>query len=87
MFDNNEYSNDAKINDKLYKISIVNFKTKVLANDDNDLLPHHDLTVGNPNLSLFATTPRSLQATGNTTTIQVKTLVENYPGGFCANNG
>jgi len=43
--------------------------------------------VGNPNLSLFATTPRSLQATGNTTTIQVKTLVENYPGGFCANNG
>ena len=60
MFENNEYSNDTKINDKLYKMSMKNFKTKVLANDDNDLLPHHELTVGNPHLSLFASFPRNL---------------------------
>lgn len=87
MFENNEYSNDTKVNDKLYKLSMQNFKTKVLVNDDNDLIPHHELTVGNPHLSLFATSPRNLQANSNTTTIQIKTLVENYPGGFCANNG
>ena len=87
MLENNEYSNDTKINDKLYKMSMKNFKTRVLANDDNDLIPHHELTVGNPHLSLFASSPRNLQATSNTTTIQVKTLTELYPGGYCANNG
>ena len=87
MVDNNEYANDTKTNDKLHKLLIQNIKTKVLRNDDNDLVPHHEFQAPSPQLSLFATSPRSLQSveTNNTTQVQVNTLTELYPGGYCAN--
>jgi hypothetical protein len=62
-----------------------------LRNDDNDLIPHHTLEASfvKPQSLSSNITFRNLQATGDSTTtkIQVKTLVEPYPGGYCFNQG
>ena len=41
LFENNEYTYDTDLNEKLYQMFKKNFKSKVMRNDQNDLIPHH----------------------------------------------
>ena len=41
LFENNEYTYDNELNEKLYKMFKEDFKRRVARNDDNDLVRHH----------------------------------------------
>lgn len=48
LFENNEYTYETELNEKLYAKFKEHFRTKVLRNDENDLLTHHTFVMNSP---------------------------------------
>ncbi|TNV79791.1 hypothetical protein FGO68_gene10759 [Halteria grandinella] len=93
LYQNQEFTLDTKINEKLYSLYVEDFKRNHIRNDDVDLLPHHELEVSlfdapAQSVNFNSQVPRrNLQQSATTSTLTVKTLVEPYPMGSCQNGG
>ena len=48
LLENNEYTYDTDLNEKLYQMFKENFKRRVARNDENDLVRHHSLVEKRP---------------------------------------
>ena len=65
LFENNEYTYDNVLNEKLYKLFENDFKRRVARNDETDLIRHHTFVASRPAPFISeseARAPRSLQA-------------------------
>jgi hypothetical protein len=55
LYQNQEFTLDTKINEKVYALFVEDFKRNHIRNDDVDLLPHHELEV-----SMFDAPPSAM---------------------------
>jgi hypothetical protein len=65
LYENNEYTYDNVLNEKLYKLFENDFKRRVARNDDTDLIRHHTFLASKPAPFISeseARAPRNLQA-------------------------